>query len=236
MKQTLKLFQIGLRQVLKDGMLLVLMPAPFLVGLIFKFAIPVVNSILEERLAFSLLPWYGLVDSMLICLTPMFVAMISAFVILEERDEGIISFYQTTPIEGYSYLFARIGIPIIWAFVTTIIAATIFNISDLAFITIICSSLISSLTGIVLAMMVISIAGNRVEGLAISKLMGFSFLGHAFVWFVPTPYRYFSSFLPSFWIGELIYNRVGLFSVAFGLLTCFFWIAVFTKQFKRKIG
>ena len=52
MKQTLKLFQIGLRQVLKDGMLLVLMPAPFLVGLIFKFAIPVVNIILEKIQAF----------------------------------------------------------------------------------------------------------------------------------------------------------------------------------------
>ena len=217
-------------------MLLVLLPAPFLVGFIFKFAVPFINDILEARLGFSLSPWYGLVDSMLICLTPVFVAMISAFLILEERDEGISAFYQITPKEGYSYLFARIGIPMIWAFISTIIAAVFFNISELSLDTIIFSAVTSNLTGICLAMMVISIAGNRVEGLAVSKLMSISFLGLAFVWFVPVPYCYLSAFLPSFWIGRLILNGASPVSVILGVLSCLLWIAAFTRRFLRRIG
>ena len=98
---------------------------------------------------------------MLICLTPMFVAMISSFLILEERDERLSDFYQITPAEGYSYLFARIGLPMIWAFAVTMIVSKIFNISSLSTFTILDCSIISGFTGIFLAMMVVSIAGNR---------------------------------------------------------------------------
>lgn len=234
MKQTLKLFQIGLRQIRRDGMLLILLPVPLLVGLIFKFAVPYANAVLEEH--FSLLPWYSLIDGMLVCLTPMFVAMISAFLLLEERDEGIGAYYQITPAADHAYLTARIGIPMGWAFAVTIIITVIFQISGLSLMTILSSSLISALTGIFMAMMVVSIAGNRVEGLAVSKLMGVSFLGLLLVWFVPAPYSYFAAFLPSFWIGAIIIDGVSLFKFICGILICLFWITCFTKRFLRKTG
>ncbi len=55
MKHTGKLFKIGLRQIAKDGMLLVLIPAPFLAGIFFKFAIPYINTILIKKFAFSII-------------------------------------------------------------------------------------------------------------------------------------------------------------------------------------
>ena len=236
MKQTIKLFQIGLKQISKDGMLLVLLPAPILVGLLFKFAVPYANGMLEARVSFSLLPWYGLIDGMLVCLTPMFAAVVSAFLLLEERDEGISSFYQITPASGYSYLVARIGIPMIWAFAITILAMGIFRISGLSVITVLSSSFLSALTGISLAMMVVSLAGNRVEGLALSKLLGLCFLGLIVVWFIPAPYSYVSAFLPSFWIGKLIMDGTNIFSFVLGLLSCFIWILIFTGKFLHRIS
>lgn len=233
MNRTIKLFQIGLKQITKDGMLLVLLPSPFLVGFIVKFTVPFANDVLVDKLSFSLLPWYGLADGMLICLTPMFVAMISAFLILEERDEGISAFYQITPAAGYSYLAARIGIPIMWAFIETIIVAGCLNISGASGIW--AGSFISALTGIALSMMVVSIAGNRVEGLVLSKLMGVSFLGLILVWFIPTPYSYLFAFLPSFWIGKIILDGVTIFSVMLGVLSCLIWIAFFVKRFLTRI-
>ncbi len=236
MKQTLRLFQIGLKQITKDGMLLILLPAPFLVGMIFKYAIPFANSILEERLSFSLKPWYGLVDGMLICLTSMFVALAFAFLILEERDEGITAFYQITPTGGYSYLMARIGIPMIGAWIVTVSTACFFNISGLPKMTILASSTISILTGIILAMVIVALAGNRVEGLALAKLTGISFLGLILVWFIPAPYAYFLAFLPSFWIGKLILGGAAALPFLLGLLLSLLWIIFFTRRFLTRIG
>lgn len=235
MKHTIKLFQIGLKQIAKDGMLLVLIPAPFFVGLFFKFAIPFLNQMLTADFQFPITAWYGLADGMLLCLTPMFTAMISAFLLLEERDEGISSFYQITPAEGCSYLTARIGLPMIWAFITTIIMTAIFKISSASFSALFLASLISSLTGIALSMMIVSIAGNRVEGLALSKLMGMSFMGLILVWFIPSPYHYLIAFLPSFWIGKLLLDGTNFISFTLGLATCLLWTALFTKKFLNRI-
>lgn len=235
MRHTIQLFKIGLKQISKDGMLLVLIPAPLLVGLFFKFAIPYINQWLIQQFSFSITPWYGLIDGMLICLTPMFAAMISAFLLLEERDEGINAFYQITPAEGYSYLCARIGFPMLWAFAVTIIISIVFNISSLSFGVILLSAVISSLTGIFLAMMVVSLANNRVEGLAFSKLMGISFIGLILIWFIPRSYFFLMTFLPSFWIGKLLMEGADFLSFIGGLLTCSVWIAFFTRRFIKKI-
>ncbi|RAV03479.1 hypothetical protein [Paenibacillus sp. YN15] len=235
MRQTVKLFQIGIRQITRDGMLLVLLPAPFLIGLIFKLAIPFANQILEDMLSFSLIPWYGLVDGLLICLTPMLMAMVSAFLLLEERDEGIGAFYQITPTEGYAYLMARIGFPMVYSLLVTGFAAAVFNISGLSIGAIVCSSFISTLMGSALAMMIVSIAGNRVEGLAISKLAGVSLLGLVTVWFIPAPYALLAAFLPSFWIGKMMMKDISLFSIIMGLLFCLLWIVIFTRKFQKRI-
>lgn len=235
MRQTVKLFQIGIRQITRDGMLLVLLPAPFLIGLIFKFAIPFASQFLESRLSLSLIPWYGLVDGLLICLTPMLMAMVSAFLLLEERDEGIGAFYQITPTEGYAYLMARIGFPMVYSLLVTDFAAVIFNISGLSVGTIVCSSFISTLMGSALAMMIVSIAGNRVEGLAISKLAGVILLGLVTVWFIPAPYAVLTAFLPSFWIGKMMMDGISLFSFIMGLLFSLFWIIFFSRKFQKRI-
>lgn len=236
MRQTIKLFQIGLKQITRDGMLFALVPAPVIIGLLFKLVIPFVNRIVEENLSFSLLPWYGLVDGALICLTPMLTAMITAFLLLEERDDGISAFYQVTPTAGYSYMVARVGFPMAWAILATIIITIIFGLSGLSIIVVLCCSLISTLMGIALAMMVVTMAANRVEGLALSKLMGISLLGLIAVWAIPAPYDYLTAFLPSFWIGRMITEGLGLFPLVIALSLCFIWIFIFTRRFLTRLA
>jgi fluoroquinolone transport system permease protein len=235
MRQTLNLFRIGMRQITRDGMLFVLLPAPFLVGMVLKFALPVAGRVLEDTLSFSLSPWYALVDGLLACLTPAFVAMISAFLLLEERDEGISAFYQISPAQGYPYLAARMALPMIWALVSTIAALILFNLSALPMGLILAAALVGALTGLAIAMMVVSIAGNRVEGLALSKLKGVSFLGLVFIWFVPEPAAWLSAWLPSFWIGKLMRDGADPFNIIPGLAVSLIWIAIFTRKFSNRI-
>lgn len=235
MKQTLRLFQIGLRQIVKDGMLIVLLPTPFLAGAVFKFGVPLINRMLEEKLAFSLLPWYGLVDGFLICLTPVLVAIIFAFLLLDERSDGVSSFYQITPAGGYRYLMARIGLPMSGAFCLTVITGTAFHISPISLGVIVAGAFLSTLAGVALAMMVVAMAENRVEGLAFSKIMGISFLGLIFIWFVPSPYTYLGALFPYFGVGMLIREGMSWSTLLLGILTCCGWILLFTRRFLGRV-
>ncbi|AFM00013.1 hypothetical protein Desde_1610 [Desulfitobacterium dehalogenans ATCC 51507] len=235
MKQTFKLFQIGLRQITYDGMLLVLLAAPFLFGLMVKMGLPNADAWLYQHWAFSIKPWYSLADGMMMTLTSMLLSMVSAFLLLEERDEGTGAYYQITPLEGYSYLVARIGLPMVWSFLCMMIVTMLFGIANLTFLQIIAAGLISTLTGAALAMMVVSLAGNRVEGLAISKLATLNVLGLLMAWFVPMPYQYLGAFLPGYWIGEIVQQGVNWSSFLAGFMMCIAWIVAFTRKFLRKI-
>ncbi len=93
-----------------------LIPAPLLVGITFHYLLPWLNQLLLERFSFSFEEWYPLADGLMIILTPTLLTMSSAFLLLEECDEGLGSYYQITPAKQFHYLMARIGLPALWDF------------------------------------------------------------------------------------------------------------------------
>ena len=235
-----KLFRIGLRQFMRDGMLLILLPAPFLMGAALHILLPLADSIFLQKLEFTIKPWFLLSDSFLITMTPMFTAMICAFLILDERDEGIGTYYAVTPAAGGSYLMARLGYPMMWAFVVSILVRYIFGLTVGSLPVILLAALVSTLLGVASCMLLVSFAGNKVEGLALSKLTGLIAMGLPAVWFLESPYKYGLSFLPSFWLGELIMasaDTTPMIAYAIiGILCAVMWIAVFVQRFMRRAG
>ncbi len=199
-----KLFKIGLRQVLRDGMLFAMLPAPFLTGVLFKFGIPLLDALLKRELSFSLEPWFGLIDGLLLYMTPLLLAMIPSFLLLEERDEGIADFYRITPAGGLAYYMARLGLPMLWAFACSIVVGALFTLTVVSPVVLVAACLICTAAGIIMALGISHFAKNRVEGLALSKLTGLSLLGLLAAWFVPAPYAWLFGVMPSYWLGVLL--------------------------------
>ena len=236
MRSTLTVFSIGFRIILRDAIMLVLIPAPFLVGIAFRFLLPWLNLILTKRFAFSFENYYALTDSLMILLSPTLLTMSSAFLLLEESDEGISSYYQITPAGRLHYLMARIGIPSLWGFLCSVVIGHMFGLSTLSFLNILAISSIATLFSCAVAMMIVSLAANRVEGLAISKLTGITLIGAFIPWFVTDSWRWFVGILPTFWIGGLSQGAALGLNLFLGIVTSLLWIAFFTKRFLLKIN
>lgn len=236
MRATLKVFLIGFRVMLRDPIMLVLIPAPFLVGVTFHFFLPIVNQFLVQQFSIAIDNYYALSDGIMLLLAPTLLATSSAFLLLEECDEGISSYYQITPSGRLRYLLARIGIPALWGFICSILLGIVFTLSSLTFFSIFAISIIASLFSCAVAMMIVAFAANRVEGLAISKLTGITMIGLLIPWFIFDSWRWFLGFLPTFWLGQL--TREDSFGVSFlaGVFTSFLWIALFTRKFLTKLS
>lgn len=240
LSNSVKIFKIGFRQVLRDGMLLLLIPAPFLMGIVLKLLLPVVDGILQQRTGISLAPWYGVSDGLVLSMTPAMTGMICAFLILEERDEGIGIYYNVTPAGGYAYLLARIALPMIWGMLSTLLVISLFSFKMYHPFEILTASLIATLQGVVLSMLLVSIAGNKVEGLALAKLANIFVMGFVVPWVITSPFRYLFGILPGFWIGEILKNSglslltVALYGLA-GLISCLIFITLLTRVFLRRI-
>ncbi len=231
---TFKVFKIGLRQIVRDGILVLILPAPILIGFLSKLGIPILNNILIEHFSFSLMPWYNLIDCALITLTPMFICLISAFLLLDERDEGIGLYYEITPIEGYSYLLSRIGMPMGFSFIYSFLICLIFKISNISMVQIIESSIINILMATSLTMLMVSLASNKLEGLAISKIVSLTLFAIFIPWFIKEPYQYLFAFLPSFWAGKIMVDGAGIIVFGIGLIICLVWIFILFRIFIKK--
>jgi fluoroquinolone transport system permease protein len=240
MSAVLKLFSSGVRQVTRDGMLLLLLPAPFFMAAALRIILPIADSILTREAGFSLNFWYPLSDAFVIAMTPIMVAVVCAFLMLDERDEGIGVYYRITPAGGRAYLAARLGLPMVWAFISTLIVIILFALALADAAVILTTAVIGIFQGIIACMLLVVLAGNKVEGLALSKLTNFFIIGLPAAWFISSPYKYVFGFLPSFWMGEIVYTSAVSGSAPFllygaaGILSSLLWTAALTRAFLYK--
>lgn len=237
-----KLFVIGFRQVIRDGMLLVLLPAPFLMGAALCLLLPAADSYTRLNMGFPLSPWFALSDGFVMSIAAVMVALVFAFLMLEERDEGMGIYYSITPAGGLAYLAARLVIPMGWAFIAGALVVHWFGLAVDSVSLIAAMMAIGTLQGVIVCMLLVIYAGNKVEGLALSKLTNLLLLGLPAAWFLDTPARLSFAFLPSFWLGELTRAAtvehvlpVERYLLA-GFLISAVWIGVLTRKFLSRVG
>lgn len=235
-KKIFILFKQFLNQVAKDAMLFLACSAPVLCGLFFQFVVPYAEELLTEHFnnMAILSPYYLIFDLFLAVLTPIMFSFVSAMVILGEIDDGITNYMAVTPVGKGGYLISRLCIPSILSFFVTIIVMLIFSLTKIHFGMIMEISLLSSILGFIMSMMVVSISSNKVEGMAVTKLSGILIFGIPIPFFVSERIQYLFFPLPSLWISKYaIENNMICFilciSVSIG------WILFLLKKFMRKV-
>ena len=95
-------------------------------------------------------------------------------------------------------------------------------------------SLTGSLQGIVIALLIVTISSNKLEGMAVTKLFSLMILGAIVPFFLPSPIDLCAFFLPSFWMGKAVTERkpvVMLLSV----LVAASWILCLKRKQDRKL-
>lgn len=97
MKGTVGVLGAGLGQSMRDGMLLLLLFAPFMMGGALALLLPYADSLLQEPMSMALSSWFLFRDMYLVSMAPIMTTMVAAFVLLEERDEGLGLYHLITP-------------------------------------------------------------------------------------------------------------------------------------------
>ena len=225
-----------LDQIAKDAMLFLVCLAPVLYGLLFKFGAPFAEMLLTDYLnkAAVLTPYYLIFDLFLALLTPLMFCFASAMVILGEIDDGITSYMSVTPLGRGGYLISRLVFPLILSFFASIIALTVVSLTVISLEIIIVLSMLSSLYGFIVTMIVVSLSANKVEGMAVTKMSGILMLGIFFPFFFPDRIQYLVFLLPSLWMAKFALEGKIIYFVLCVLVSTG-WILFLLKKFMKKI-
>ncbi len=131
--RTGKVFRAGFTLIRRDAMLVVLIPSPVLIGLLFRYGLPDLDRLLGATLGHGpVLNQFALMlDLMLLLLSPYLLNMAAAMIMLEERDEGVSLYMAVSPPGTRGYLNGRLVMPAALATAVSVLLFALFRSSDL---------------------------------------------------------------------------------------------------------
>ena len=240
MKKIIALSVGDLKNITRDALLLMSILAPILLILVWKWGIPFLAEIIRSKLGFDLTQHYSFVMSFFALLTPMMLGILAGFIILDERDERILTFFAVTPLGKAGYLFYRLGSPVVLSFIFSFCGMLVIGLVDFSAVKSLPVHLMSALEAPLMALFLAVFAKNKVEGMALSKAIGVTFFAPFIGYLVKGPIQLLGGIVPPYWVTQaflasLTPGGAYWFYILLGTFFHVMLIFILLKRFK-KIG
>lgn len=188
-------------QIRKDPVLFASVVAPFLFWIILRFGFPAAGGLFQSLWQFDIYPYYNHVGVIFLALIPMMFGMAYGFMLLDERDEGIITALSVTPLGKSGYLKLRLGLPVLMSFAGILIFCVTLGITgNQGMLKMVFMAAILSLTGPLMVLYLGAFARNKVMGVALSKGFGILLAAIIIDYFIPGWLKWIGAYSPFFWI------------------------------------
>ena len=181
-------------------MLVLSLMVPFILWALMQFLFPFLEGLVMEQWSVDISPYYRQAGTFFLMLIPMMMGMVYGFILLDERDVGIITAISVTPTGKSGYLKLRMGIPLGLSFIFIILFLLLLGLTGtLTILQLIVVSFLISSQSLILLLVLGAFADNKVMGLAISKGFGILLMGPLLDFALPAPYNWSGAYSPLFW-------------------------------------
>jgi len=189
-----------LKSIIRDKMNIFFALFPIVLGILGYYVIPIIeDSVVPGN------PTPQIVAMFLILMTGYIFGAITAFTLLDDRDDNVLMSLKITPISVKLYVVIKLIVSYIFgAFATLVLILATGFLKGSSAGTIIMISLIGALQAPSVALIVNSFARNKVEGFVIMKLSGLILILPVLAFFIQTWKEVFLVFAPGFWPARLI--------------------------------
>lgn len=241
MKNILTMAKGDLRNITRDPTLLFFIFIPFIILSIVKWGLPLTFNYILTRWGLNLKAYYIFICGFFILLPPMFYGMIIGFIILDERDGDLLTYFSITPLGKKGYLLNKTIAAALYSFCFSIIFIYFTSPIKINLLKIIIVSLMASLETPLLALFMVAFASNKVEALAISKAFGVLYLSPFIGFFLETKLKFIAGIFPPFWVSMTYWvsspnflTFLGYFIL--GMIVHLIYIFYLLKRFSHQIG
>lgn len=235
MKKILAVFQNDLKNITRELMLIYIMFIPVLFAILIRYGVPILREEFLEK--FDLINYYPLITGYYILLVPVLIGIVAGFLVLDERDEGIVQVLILTPLSKKGYLIYRIFMPMLISLFYILILTPVLGLVEVSIRSLIILGLLSMLESPITALFLTAFAGNKVEGLAFSKGLGLLMMV-PLLRFTKSKWTIIAALIPFYWPvqGFLIIGRQGFyFSILAGFLVHLLFLFILVKRFKARL-
>ena len=193
-------FKSEIKGILRDRMTLFFIFFPIILGAIGYFVIPVIEDSVTPGN-----PTPQIVAMFIILITSYIFGAVTGFTLLDDRDDNVLISLKITPVSVRLYVVLKLVFSYLFGIIATLLLvyATGF-LPGTSFGKILLISIVASLQGPAIALIVNSFAKNKVEGFVIMKMSGLILMLPVLVFFVYSWKEVFLVFSPGFWPARLV--------------------------------
>ena len=189
--------------------------------------------------AFGFAQFSAYLVPVVLVLPALLIGWVTGFLMLEDRDDGALLALDVTPPGKAGFLAYRVTVTAGVAAGVTLFAAPLV-IPDSGAGLVLLVALFIAAEAVIAALLLPVIARNKVEGLALTKLINIASLA-PLVAFAPSPWRYIAGILPPYWVGELVWplpaSSIGLpVAAALGTVVHLATIALLFRLLRKRAG
>lgn len=183
-----------LRLLYRDGFLLLVVLVLPVSGVIFRFLLPYLSTLLDEWV--TLERYYGVVLAFfLLGQQPILIGCVIGILFVEERDEGTLLALQVTPLSLERFLAYRLSAGMLLSIVLTYVDIRLAGLVDVGTAPLLVAAAAASLTAPIVAIAYASFIANSVQAVtAIKPVQAWALLA-GLLYFVATPWQ---------WLGSLV--------------------------------
>jgi hypothetical protein len=187
-----------LRNWLRDPLLAVATVGPLVLAVIIRFGASTVATMAAP--VFAVPPYYPVIAGSMAVFGPVIYGFVIGMFVLEDRDQGMLAAYRTSPLSARGYLLYRGTTAYVLSFGATLPAVAIIGLVSTPPAVLIGTVAVSALGGPVITLGLATLASNTIEGIALSKFINLFIFGPALVIaVVPEPLQFVAGMFPAYW-------------------------------------
>lgn len=194
-----------IRGTYRDPLLVMLVVAPVIWTVGAAVLVPRLTDTLARRYDFDLVPYYPLVITALLLLTSIIIAGgLAAFLVLDEVDAGTLTALRVTPVPLSTFFAYRAA--------TVVAVTTVYVVATMSFSGLLAPGLVpalipigllAGLSAVVTLLLIIAVADNKIQGIAMVRLLGIVIAGlPCLPWFVDSAWNLAFGVLPPYWAAK----------------------------------
>jgi fluoroquinolone transport system permease protein len=196
---------IDAKSVRRDPLLRWLVFYPLLMAAILRWGVPLLRNHLMIRYQFDLEPYYSLLMSVVLLMTPMLAGTVVGFLLLDQRDDQTLIALQVTSLTLGGYFVYRVAVPTLLSFVVTVLVLPVTGLLRLGPFVLMVTALSACLLAPLYALFLGAFAANKVQGFALAKAAGVLFVPLLVAYFVEPPLQLLFGIDPLYWPAKFLW-------------------------------
>ena len=190
-----KLLVNDLRNILRDRLLLY---TAFLIPIIIIIFTRLIIPWLSENIV-PLQQYYPLLFMLFVTTIPMMFGFVTGFLIMDERDENLLTVLRVMPISRSAYLIYRMAFMSVLSFIYILLFPALTGLIDISLLDFLPIAVLLALFTPVMGLIANIVANNKVQAFAVFKMLGGVFFLPLFAFFINNDFKYIFGVIPNFW-------------------------------------